>query len=301
MKWFDKLLPKSRAFDLSKNKQITEFFTALENVYFDLVDFLNDIYLDIWPSSTRQLDEWDAQFNLRDDPALTELQRRTRLDAAWKRTGGQSPKYIQDSLQNAGFDVYIHEWWEPGSNPPVARNPNLFVSTPYVPPQCGENIARCGEPDAQCTDLPFVPVPFDLPIGDDIYVVGAGNPVMEAGNPEAEAGNFQEPIDPGDGYLLVNKIWVTEFSGVAAQCGEPTMQCNETLAQCGIADLDYRFGRKQYPVPQDPDQWPYIIYICSEIYNVPATVEASRRDEFENLLLSICPAQQWLAIWVTYI
>ncbi|MHC4868059.1 MAG: hypothetical protein ACYTEX_28650, partial [Planctomycetota bacterium] len=25
--------------------------------------------------------------------------------------GGQSPNYLQTALQDAGFDVYVHEWW----------------------------------------------------------------------------------------------------------------------------------------------------------------------------------------------
>ena len=30
-------------------------------------------------------------------------------------------------LQGAGFPVFVHEWWTPGSDPVVARNPNLVI------------------------------------------------------------------------------------------------------------------------------------------------------------------------------
>ena len=90
---------------------------------------------------------------------LTEQERRDRLDASWKATGGQSPRYIQDTLQAAGFDVYVHEWWIPGSEPAVGikecvppRNPNNFLTNGQQASRvaCGEPLAECGEPLSQC-------------------------------------------------------------------------------------------------------------------------------------------------------
>lgn len=295
MIWFDKVLPKARAFILSKNKQITEFFTALENVYLDAKKFVEDVYLDIWPASTRQLDLWDEQFNLRNDSALTISQRRARLDAAWKRHGGQSPYYIQTTMQAAGFNVWIHEWWEPGFLLPVPRNPNDFLGVPFVAPVCGEALALCDEPSAQCTDP-------SMGVGSFSYIVEAGEAEAEAGNAEAESGNFI-PGSDSQGYLLVNKISETVPSGSGTQCGEPLSQCGEPTALSGVPSglVHFIVRQRVYPTPTDVNEWPYILYFCGPVFGEPATIQNNRRDEFENLLLSICPAQQWLALLITYV
>lgn len=120
---FQHLLPDARAWRLNVGKQLRQFFEALTQLPEDVKNFYDLIWLDLDPLVTRELQAWEAQFAL-PDCGLTEPECRARLDAAWKARGGQSPRYIQDTLQAAGFDVYVHEWWGPGSNPPVARDPN---------------------------------------------------------------------------------------------------------------------------------------------------------------------------------
>lgn len=134
---FKHLLPNAKAWRITIDKNLRRFFEGLTGTGEDVKEFYDDIYDDIDPDTTRQLAEWEAQFGLFPGN-LTEQERRDRLDATWKATGGQSPSYIQATLQAAGFDVYVHEWWEPiggrsggsvdGDVTPTVRNPLVVLN-----------------------------------------------------------------------------------------------------------------------------------------------------------------------------
>lgn len=263
---FKHLLPNALAWVLTADKQLREFFTGLTGLGASVKIFYDEIFNDLDPVKTRQLDLWEQQFGLQNS-GLTEQERRDRLDATWKATGGQSPRYIQDTLQNAGFDVYVHEWWEPGSEPApdvklcvTPRNP-FFVLTDNV-------IARykteCNLPSAEC-----------------------GEAFMECGNFIAT-----------QGYLLVNKLIITVRDYITL-CGEPAMECGNTRTGCGDFDKFVNV-LVDYPIPLDPAKWPYILYIGGPVFGQAAIVDVNRRDEFETLCLKICPAQQWLGILVDF-
>jgi hypothetical protein len=98
--------------------------------------------------------------------------------------------------------------------------------------------------------------------------------------------------------MLVNKIYTTR-SNLTCLCGEALMQCGEPLAQCN-QNTGVIFERVNYPIPNDPLQWPYIIYIGGATFPDQATVASSRQDEFEDLLLKICPAHLWIGLLVDY-
>lgn len=152
------------------SKTLKDFFAGLTGLMSDARDFVDDIWLDLFPATTRELDAWETQLGLPYNSTLTDAERRSRLDAAWKATGGQSPKYIQDTLQAAGFPVYVHEWWAPGSEPApgshtcvAARDPNtyitgaayvlvnkIYITSPWYLCLCGLDTARCGKTTARC-------------------------------------------------------------------------------------------------------------------------------------------------------
>lgn len=262
MNWIDvirHLLPNARAWRIVVDKTLKRFFEGLTGLAADAREFFDLVWSDLSPVTTRQLTEWEDQFGL---PAyqLTESERRERLASAWQALGGQSPRYIQDTLQAAGFDVYVHEWWVPGSEPPIARNPSAYLNN-------------------------------DNAI---VYLIEAGEAIAEAGEVLAEAG---ETVG-APGYPLVNKIF-SSTSVIIAQCGEPLTMCGEVDAQCGNF-TEYSFGFKTYPIPLNPIYWPYFLYIGGPTFPGMATVPAARRDEFETLCLKICPTQQWLGMLVTY-
>lgn len=157
---FKHLLPTGRAWSLTTSKPLREFFNALSPMVDDVKTEADDTYSEWLPKTTTSLTEWEAQFGLYSGK-LTEAQRRTRLEAAWKNNGGQAPAYIQEQLRLNGFDVYVHEWWQPGTEAPVgvneqtpARNPLTVLNAQYaatVPGvDCGEPLAQCGEEFAEC-------------------------------------------------------------------------------------------------------------------------------------------------------
>lgn len=158
---FKHLLPTGRAWSLIKDKSLRKFFEALAPAVSESPrTFADDLYGDIFPDTTRQLTEWEKQFGLTRAPSLSDRQRRDRLIAKWRDHGGQSPSYIQDTLRANGFNVYVHEWWEPGSEPApgeisqaTARNPLLVINADYLTlipmVDCGEPLAQCGEEFAE--------------------------------------------------------------------------------------------------------------------------------------------------------
>ena len=174
MEWLDtfkQLLPNARAWRITVEKTLRRFFGGLTGLPEDVRTFLDSIYDDIDPQLTRQLPEWENQFALAPG-SLTEQERRDRLAAAWSALGGQDPRYIQDTLQGAGFDVFVHEWWEPtGGTPaggsvdgdvtPVARNPFDFLFDGVAPAK----FVGCGHDDAYCNSDTLFANSNDTPPG----------------------------------------------------------------------------------------------------------------------------------------
>jgi hypothetical protein len=156
---FDILLTRSKAFNLTLEKYLTKFFTALLILRDDPKNFIDGVWLDIFPDTTRQLNEWEHQFGLLQGP-LPDDERRQRLLGAWRARGGQDPTYIQKTLQDAGFDVYVHEFWEtPRTSPPTVRDPNQYIIDTGLPTwvtPCGEGVFNtnllCGEALPICGD-----------------------------------------------------------------------------------------------------------------------------------------------------
>lgn len=127
---FEHLLPRSAAWRLTITKTLRKFFDGLTAEPENARDFVDEVYRDAFPATTRELEEWESQFGIY--PLGNEAARRLTLAAHWSAQGGQSPRYIQDTLQAAGFPLYIHEWWTPPGPPYVARDPRLYTVQPLI-------------------------------------------------------------------------------------------------------------------------------------------------------------------------
>ncbi len=264
---FKHLLPSALAWVLTINKQLRQFFEGLVGFGADIKSYLDLVWLDIFPDTTREITTWERQFGL-SSVVLTEQERRDRLTATWRALGDQDISYIQNTLQENGFDVHVHEWYVPGSEPTpgikacaIPRNPLEWIeqdeSAGGEAAACGETQSLCGEPFAQC-------------------------------------GNRIEPL----GYVLVNKV-ITVIPDLTILCGDVGALCGEPDALFGNY-VDFEEIKKVYIVPNDPALWPYFLYIGGETFGQIANVAASRRNEFEALCLKICPSQQWLGMLVQY-
>lgn len=120
---FDYLLPRAKAWSLTIGKNLRNFISGLTGTPIDIRAFFIDIYFDLFPTTTTQVPEWEAQFGIL--TGGTDAQKRAALTAAWRVPEFQSPKQIQDTLQAAGFNVFVHEWWS--DLVPTPRDPRLFV------------------------------------------------------------------------------------------------------------------------------------------------------------------------------
>lgn len=188
------LLPRNKLFNLIVDRDLRKFFSVLGDAVEDLtVNFFDLIWSDLFPATTRELTAWEQAFGLQ-RLDLTASERRERLAGLWSATGGQSPRYIQDVLQAAGFDAYVYDHWS-NDNPYTVRNPfNAIGGYLYG---CGEPIMQCGEPIAQCGEYTgangYVLVNKIYNIISDIKSL-CGEPEMQCGEPEALCGNLTTPV-----------------------------------------------------------------------------------------------------------
>lgn len=189
---FKHLLPRARAWSLTKTtKTLRKFFEALAESLIDpVVSFFDLIWFDLFPSTTRELKQWELSFGFV-DLNQTEQERRDRLSAFWKVQGGQDPTYIQTTLQEAGFDVYVYDWWQtPVVGFPTPINPYLLF---------GAEIYACGDPEMQC-----------------------GEPIAQCGSQRSGAG-YMLVNKLYNAYLGYNVLCADTLS----QCGEPTAVCGD--------------------------------------------------------------------------
>ena len=102
------LLPDSPAWRVVKQRLLRNYLAALASVGTDTQVFLDDVSDDLYPPTTRELEEWEKQFGL--NAVGTDAARRLSLAAAWAATGGQSPGYLQDIIRTAGFaGAYVYD------------------------------------------------------------------------------------------------------------------------------------------------------------------------------------------------
>jgi len=258
---FKHLLPNARAWRLTIDKQLRQFFEGLTGLGVDFKTYVDQVWLDVFPQTTRELDAWEQQWGL-PSTTLTTQERRDRLDGAWKALGGQSPRYIQDTLQDAGFNVFVFDWW----SSPLGPKP-IYIA------ECGEPVAECGEPVAECGALLGFGPPENPVVRDPFTVLTDGTIPF--------------------GYFLSSGAAGAVCGGVQAICGAATGVTGGLLVNKPLNNVIYN-------IPTDEAEWPFILYIGGQTFGDRAIISLARRDEFEALCLKICPAQQWIGLIVEY-
>lgn len=287
---YEHVLPRAQAWRVVIEKQLRDFFEGLTGAPEDYKSWLDMIWLDIFPETTREIPEWENQWGIL--PGNNdETTRKQNLVSAWQAAGGQSPGYIQDTLRNAGFtNVYVYDPW-------------FFALGDNDAIMCGDPLALCGEPDALCgnpgTIRKFIRNPNTYitdPLTPPLYIVECGEPDALCGETDVFCGDTTSI----PGKLLVNKIIASQIFYIdAILCGEPIAQCGEPDAICGEND-GFDFVLKQYIIPDDEDTWPYFWYISGENFGDIIDIDASRKNEFETLILKIKPTHTWVGLLVNY-
>jgi hypothetical protein len=127
VKVFDRLLPRSKVWNLVFDRPLRQFFQGLASLPLAIYDHAASIFLDNFPNSAARRNDMSIQFG------FPYLLTQSTLEAEFKQTGGQTPKYFQDMLHAAGFpDCFVHEWPVPNTDPVEARDPIALVSTSQV-------------------------------------------------------------------------------------------------------------------------------------------------------------------------
>jgi uncharacterized protein YmfQ (DUF2313 family) len=261
LRTLEHLLPKSATWKLSTDKDLRALLTALIETPADAAEASDLAFLDIFPATTRDIDAWEEQFGL-DNSRLFEEDRRTALDAAWKRQGGQSPGYLQTTLRDAGFDVYVHEWWDLVDDIRVVRDPRTYI-----------------------TD------------GTIQYTVVAGNVNAIAGNVNAIAGSTAGPT----GTLLVNKdLRTISRYTEAVVAGNVNAIAGNEASVCGAA-TGFVSALKQYTIPSNSVYWVHFWYVGAATFPEHAAVAGRRKAEFETLILKIKPAHSWVGLLINFV
>jgi uncharacterized protein YmfQ (DUF2313 family) len=159
------LLPRAIAWQVTVDKTLRRFLDALAKSPADARDFIDAVWLDIFPKTTRELAAWEKEHGI--VAAGTEAERRLQLAAAWSAQGGQSPRYLEDVLRAAGFDVHVYEWWElPVTIPRTKRDPRNYTDVARV------GTVQCMPADmagVHCCTANDAPPPDPLPGGVELW------------------------------------------------------------------------------------------------------------------------------------
>jgi hypothetical protein len=174
IKLFQHLLPRGKVWLFTIAKTLRTFFQSLADVIVDpVITYISGSYFNLLPETTTKLTEWEEALGVWRRYAGSTSDRRSDILTVWQDRGGQSKQHLQDILHARGFtSLYVYDWWElPIIEDPVAINPHTYLSTSniipengkgyalvnsvgqsgyLVLPQCGEDLAECGEETALC-------------------------------------------------------------------------------------------------------------------------------------------------------
>jgi hypothetical protein len=118
------------AWTASHGSALRRVLIGLSGLPTDIRAFIDRVLLDAFPSTSRELGQWEKQFAL--SGRGNEIARRGELGTAWSTRGRQSPDYLQRAIHAAGFTtVFVYEWWASGP-PYVARDPREYVGVALI-------------------------------------------------------------------------------------------------------------------------------------------------------------------------
>jgi hypothetical protein len=123
-----------------------------------------------------------------------------------------------------------------------------------------------------------------------------------------------DPYVPRDPrlYTTTPLVGTVQCGDPDAYCGNPEAQCNQFLVNDPgyVVNLDLTPRSPPY-ITSNEARWPYFLYIGGNPDNIEpgdeppddipiANIDASRRDEFQRLVLKLRPAQHWIVLRVSY-
>lgn len=116
------LFPKSTLWQFNKDSNLKKLIDGIASVPDDMSTDAQRVYLDLFPETTRFVDEWESAFQIRFTNLLSDRQKRAVLEALWAmRNGSATAEFIQNLLRMFIPGICIVE------NTPVAM-PRKFAS-----------------------------------------------------------------------------------------------------------------------------------------------------------------------------
>lgn len=229
MKPFTKLAPSGPAWKNLPSSILKRVFSVFDEQLRAAAVHLDTVYRDAFVPTTTQLPTWEKEFGLL--PAATTQERKNALDRTLKSEGGQSQAFLQSTLQDAGFNVWVHSCWH-SENPFVVKDPRAYVDPPeYGTELCTDNVVW---DQPQCTDVPA-------------WGQAQANGIIQGTN-------YFDNITLQDDYIP--------------------------------------------PIPDDPDAWPFFLYIGGQVFPRYAQIDMSRYDELRRLICKHRPLRHWIVLMV---
>ena len=154
-KVFQYLYPRSKAFRSVIDGPFKKFLKGLSYVPEDLKHYLEGVYGDLFPDTTREISKWEEQFGLVFTTQYDDVTRRKLLKSFWNiNTGGQASAYLERILQQVSTDFKVIE------NLPVRdpRDSNVAYAAVNFNKNmcCGNKYAVCGRKVGDSTFVPTV-------------------------------------------------------------------------------------------------------------------------------------------------
>jgi len=275
---FKHLFPKALAWLMPWDGFLRKYIDGLSETPADIRDFADNVYLDMFPQTTRELELWEQQFNI--TAAGTDQQRRDNIAARWVALGGQGLDYLESVIHTAGFtNVFLHPWFNADGS---TKNPNFFLqdSRPAFDFFTGKPNLQTGDGISQSsgshsvTDYPF----FTGQVG------------AQSGDGTTQTASQFLPFIP--------YFYYTGKPG--AQTGDGVTQTAGQLVVNGIL-LVNKGPNVSYSVPQTLDEYREILYVGGETFPDFADVPIEQKEEFERLLLRYLPYSHWIGLLINYV
>ena len=135
------LFPRSRAFNFTINSDKRKLIKAIAVLPEDIRHEMEQVYFDMFPETSRCIDDWEKVFAVVFSSKELEKQRNV-LAALWRiNKGGQSAVFLESMLRNIDANILVVEN-TPVSNPRQRSITNIAV--------CGNKTLCCKNVKAVC-------------------------------------------------------------------------------------------------------------------------------------------------------
>ncbi len=203
------LLPRAHLFSLVVERAFVRWLSGFALWLSGLKPELDALWLEIWPGTTTRIPEHEEQLGAGLGTG-TESERRGALAARWLLLrGGQGPDYLQEVLRRAGFEVWVHEFWDPTTF--AVRDPHdHVVSAKIGRVQAGNSVAYAGHSLAQAswdevsganylvnktlTSAPRPPIPDDPAEWEGFVYIGGETFPTSASVPAGRRDEFEDLV-----------------------------------------------------------------------------------------------------------